>query len=496
MILDIQTALRGSLRDLPILAAHGTGMSPDASSIYFPEGHADALDPEVALVIGNRGMGKSFWASALADPKSRRAIGSAYMGRTRALRSKNLDVHFGFADAEGANGSVSRIQLDSLPPEIPADVIWRSIVVRILYPDDARFPAKFSEYVRWAARNLEELQSLLRSIDRKLFEDGKQILVLFDQLEQLADDWPRIQNLTQGLLKTALAMRSYRSIKVKIFMRPDQSENRDLFRFPDAAKISGSSVRLRWRPIDLFGLLYFHIWRDEAGCQALQSLMKQLNLRTNEAFSSDRIPGMLAYDETAQRKLFEQFAGQFMGANAKRGRPYTWIPVHLADGRLEISPRTFLRVIKTAADLGNTRKTAIDYTGIQQGVRQASENRLTELSEDYPWVQEALAPLSGLLVPAEPDEIVFRWVGSDAIARILEQYSGMSAPLDLALSAGSQEPEVACYSLLNLLSEIGVFEERVNGKVNVPDIFRVNAGIRRRGGITPEQRRLLGRVIN
>ncbi|MCB4802631.1 hypothetical protein QO001_002183 [Methylobacterium brachiatum] len=496
MMLDIQTALRGALRDLPILAAHGTGMSPDASSIYFPEGHADALDPEVALVIGNRGMGKSFWASALADPRSRRVIGSAYMGRARALRSKNLNVHFGFADAEGANGSVSRIQLESVPPNIPADVIWRAIVVRILNPNEAGLPKKFSQYVEWASENLEELQSMLRSADRQLFEEGRQTLVLFDQLEQLADDWPRIQTLTQGLLKTALAMRSYRSVKIKIFMRPDQSENRDLFRFPDAAKISGSGVRLRWRPLDLYGLLYFHIWRDEGGCDALQSLMQQLSLRINENLEAERIPTMLAYDEVAQRKLFEQFAGQFMGANAKRGRPYTWIPVHLADGRLEISPRTFLRVIKTAADLGNNRRTAIDYLGIQQGVRQASENRLTELSEDYPWVQEALAPLSGLLVPADPDEIVGRWIGSDVIPRILDRYSGMSAPLDLALSTGDQEPEIACYSLLNLLSEIGVFEERINGKVNVPDIFRVNAGIRRRGGITPEQRRLLGRVTN
>jgi hypothetical protein len=46
------------------------------------------------------------------------------------------------------------------------------------------------------------------------------------------------------------------------------------------------------------------------------------------------------------------------------------------------------------------------------------------------------------------------------------------------------EPDV----LLRAMTRIAVMEERANGKINVPEIFRVNAGILRRGGVTGPRR--------
>jgi len=39
--------------------------------------------------------------------------------------------------------------------------------------------------------------------------------------------------------------------------------------------------------------------------------------------------------------------------------------------------------------------------------------------------------------------------------------------------------------LLSFLVSIGVVERRKNGKINIPDIFRVDAGIKRKGGVRP-----------
>ena len=42
--------------------------------------------------------------------------------------------------------------------------------------------------------------------------------------------------------------------------------------------------------------------------------------------------------------------------------------------------------------------------------------------------------------------------------------------------------------LLAAMVNIAVMEERANGKINVPDIFRVEAGILRKGGVAVPRR--------
>lgn len=76
------------------------------------------------------------------------------------------------------------------------------------------------------------------------------------------------------------------------------------------------------------------------------------------------------------------------------------------------------------------------------------------------------------------------------VQEITKKYSGSSAPIDLVIASilGSDDDAEV---LTKLLRGIGVFEERSDAKINVPDIFRVKAGILRKGGVTPQQRRRL-----
>jgi hypothetical protein len=39
--------------------------------VFFPDGHRGVLDLKRQLVVGNRGMGKSFWTHALHNPDLR-----------------------------------------------------------------------------------------------------------------------------------------------------------------------------------------------------------------------------------------------------------------------------------------------------------------------------------------------------------------------------------------------------------------------------------------
>lgn len=485
-------ALRDGLRSLPSLAAHATGQSVSPSQIFFPLSHADALNPQATLVVGNRGMGKSFWASALMSPEAREIIAGAYADFT-PRQMAGLEVYFGFADAEGGHGAVSKEQIALAAKVVSPETLWRAVLIRQLAPKvGVSVPRSFADLAKWVRDNVEDQQEILRRVDHQLASEGKTALFLFDQLDQLADGWAEIQRLTQGLLKVSLALKSYRALRAKIFMRPDQAENRDLFRFPDASKIYGGRVRLRWRAVELYGLLFFELLRHDISKAAFEDLCRQCGVDLGVKHRRMKIPVKLAWDPFVQHKVFDGIAGAYMGKSYKRGLPYTWIPVHLADAIGEVSPRTFLRAIKVAAEhIPPPADTPIDYEGLLEGVREASENRLSELQEDYPWVSDALEPLRGILVPCEIGEIVDRWNVERTTDNILSKYRNTSAPIGMTSTADLFGEADAAQNLLESLVEIGVLEPRTNGKINVPDIFRIKAGILRKGGVTPQQRQRL-----
>lgn len=494
-------AIRAGLKGLPVLAHHVAGDPVRPEQIFFPSGHYAALDPDGALVVGNRGVGKSFWASALAGTEAREAIAAHYGEPHSGWRLKDFDVRFGFSNQEAAGGAlVGAAQLTDIDPSIPQEIVWRAVLVRAIAPVIQReIPTRFADLVEWVRTNPDEQQAWFRLADRRLVESKRRLLLLFDQLEQLANDWEWITSLTRGLLKTALAMKSYRSIRLKIFMRPDQFETPELFQFADASKIRGEAVRLEWTSADLYALVFFELNKDPEASAARdliwdrikQNLDRHLVLMTRLRLGE---PSRIApYWESplAQQPLFEVIAGGFMGSGPKKGNPYTWIPTHLSDARGEVTPRIFLLALRTAALASmDPASLAITPTGIKEGIRAASEQRLHEIQEDYPWVSEALEPLRGLLVPAANQEIIGRWREVGTIDRILSRYSGVRAPLDLAVaSIASKSKEEEAAALLELLQEIGVMDIRQNGKIDVPDIYRVQAGILRKGGVPPQRRR-------
>lgn len=483
--------VRAGLAALPDLAHHVSGTPVAPEQIFFPASHATALDPDVALVVGNRGVGKSFWASALAGDDSRAAIADAYRGYRRQKRLDGLRVRFGFSGAEGGGDAlVSRAHLSRVEANIPAALIWRATIVRCLAPILERdIPPQFNALIAWIKDHPDEQQALFRDADRILTARGERLLILFDQLEQMADDWSRINETTKGLLQTALAMKSYQSIRLKIFMRPDHFENEDLFRFPDGSKVRGEAVRLWWRAIDLYALLFFELLRNPNAAPALRTVCEHLGM-TLGAGADSRLPQDLVTDDREQRRVFEIVAGAFMGKGKSRGAPYTWIPLHLSDSNGEVSPRSFLRVLKVAADHEPApRDSAIDFRGVNEGVRKTSDHRLAELQEDYPWVSQALESLRGLLVPSPQEEVFGRWLEAEVAATIVKQHQGIRAPIDLVGASVFSSRGEQMKTLLSALRDIGVLDIRKNGKIDVPDIFRVRAGILRKGGVPPQQRR-------
>jgi hypothetical protein len=128
----------------------------------------------------------------------------------------------------------------------------------------------------------------------------------------------------------------------------------------------------------------------------------------------------------------------------------------------------------------------IDHTGIRAGVQDASEVRVRQLKEDYDWIDDVLGALEGLEVPCEPTMFIRRWKDRNTIATIRAGSTSRPSLLPLELQNIRTNPEAA---LLKALSNIGVVEFRTEKRINVPDIFRVEARIKRRGGVRPPSAR-------
>jgi hypothetical protein len=313
----------------------------------------------------------------------------------------------------------------------------------------------------------------LTALDDEMTKSGSGILIVFDALDRFSPDWGVIRELTKGLLRTVVGLQSFRNIRAKVFMRVDQFADSELFRFPDSSKIRNDRVDLAWRPYELYGLLLFELMRQPKAESVLTELARSLN-------AESALPSRGRLNPFQQQEvLITAIAGEYMGKDRKRGRVYSWVPLHLGDAANNCSPRTFLTAWKTAAEhQPSPQRQAVDHLGLNEGVRRASSTRLTELREDYPWIDLVLEPLRRHFVPIPRAELFQLWQEQGVTKHIREQATkdGWLAPIGLFIE-DTQE------ALLQTMTSIDVMEKRANGKINVPDIFRVEAEILRKGGV-------------
>lgn len=457
-----------------------TTIPPDRA--FLPAGHRGVLDLRRQLVVGNRGMGKSFWTHALLDPALRLRLADVY--NHAAL--KNCQVVIGF------NGSARINPFAPTDDEIAglhqhgadSDLVWRGVLLRIALSmtGTAASPVPNLEQAIGLLANEPGLySSTLSRLDDQLSAQGGQLLVVFDALDRLGKNWESIRVLSRALLRLAVGLQSFRAIRAKIFMRVDQFSDQDIFRFPDSSKIRNDRVSLVWQPEELYGLLLFEILRDGAGGgPALVDLAHEIVADKALPIGGADVRG----HGEGQRQLIHALAGEFMGSNRKRGLVYTWVPLHLSDAANTCSPRTFLTAWKKAAEhLPAPEGRAVDHLGLLDGVRSASADRLNELYEDYGWIRPSLDALHRQFVPMARDQLFELWQERQVIRAIRESANDQVASIPPGL-VDAGDPG----ALLEAMTNVAVMEERSNGKINVPDIFRVEAGILRKGGVAVPRR--------
>lgn len=475
---------RGALAELPEETSYGE--PPPLANVYLPAAHLKALSPDVQLVAGMRGAGKTFWWNGLQQPSVRQLVHAV---APNPPLDANTEIRTGFGvlpapDQYPDKDTLRALISDNFEPRL----IWRTVQAWQLAEtgDPIRRKKTWKERVDHVFREPEKIANLFHECDAKFNEKGSYLLILFDALDLCADDWKDMYRLIRGLMQTALEMRSYKRLRVKIFLRSDQIAETKIADFPDASKVLASRVELSWPARELYGLLWHHLANGDHGdlfrtflwggdCPSAKIAEKQVFLVQRDFVSR----------EDPQRGKFHALAGDWMGRDRRRGFPYTWIPNHLADTEGRVSPRSFLMALRTAAEDTEERhpghEFALHYDSIKSGVRQASARRVDEIREDYPWVNGVFEPLAGLSVPCRFEEIETRWDKSMIIAGLTKE----AADGDVKLPP--RHIDQGAEGVRQELESLGIFRRLSDGRVNIPDVFRVGYGLGRKGGVKPAQ---------
>ena len=472
--------MRIALSKLPGPASYGD--PPQPAAVYIPSSHGKAMHPDTMVVTGMRGSGKTFWWSALQSAEVRRSLGR---GDPRFPLDEDSVIKLGFGVPQipghyPERDDLRRLLADDVEPRI----IWRTVhacaVVGADHP--IRQSDVWTERVRYVLDNPNVVLQLLQAVDAELDSRGVYSLVLFDALDRAASDWRTGSLLIRGLLEHALDMRPYRRLRAKVFLRTDQVDKRRIADFPDASKVMSSAIDLSWPRTALYGLLWHSLANGPRG-DLVRPLLQEGDwpMRDSDSVRRFDVPYLLI--EATQRDKFHEFAGPWMGTDRRRGFPYTWIPNHLADAGGKVSPRSFLTALRTAAIDTDERhpdhRYALHYRSIMRGVREASVTRVRELEEDYPWVRVLMKPLSGQVVPCGFGHIVGLWRDREVLARLADSDGRDEWRLPPRHIDDRHD------GLRRDLESLGIFRRLRDGRVDVPDVFRIGYGLRRKGGVRP-----------
>ncbi|MCS6886719.1 MAG: hypothetical protein NZQ09_00795 [Chloroflexus sp.] len=461
---------------LPVTTATGSE-TPERRFMYIPPAHLKALRLENQLVVGMRGAGKSFWTAALAAEPLRAIIGQA------EPKLAHTTVSIGFAakaDISSFPNSDTLAQLRQNAAE-PYD-IWRAVVARWLATITGEHipTTAWQATVDWVRQNPEPLARMAQAADQRLANQQRYGLLVFDALDRTGTGWETVNQMVSDLLRVALWLTEFQRLRAKVFLREDQLDKLGST-FPDAAKLIATKTVLSWERHDLHGLLWQRLCNADG---EHGSLLRDIYTRvTGQPLRAEddvwTLSDEVKRDEAIQRRLFAALAGDQMGKDSRRGVPYVWSVSHLADGKGRVSPRSFLAAMQAAAEDSLNRypndQLALHYESIKRGVQHAAQIRLHEITEDYPWIKRLMEPLRGLNVPCPFETIQERW---------REHFPG--GPRDISgnyLPPKNTGPEWS--GIWENLIDLGIFERTSDGRINMPDIYRIGFGLGRRGGVKP-----------
>lgn len=469
------------------------------SDVFVPKGHLKALHPQIMLVEGMRGAGKSFWTKVLSDSSLRQNLATS--STTEVWLQSELerisDCKAILWDATETNDPLSRpdpltVKNWLATSGFESKIFWQLIVL-MRFPIDPGLglPAidpfdPWTSRMQWAQANPARLHAALQLLDRALSSKGEMVLVVIDGLDRVSSRFADTQKLMRGLFELLLDFRYAKGLRFKVFVREDILTHAATT-VSDASKLMNERVSLDWSQQDLFGLAFHYLAQKSSSFRARHATVTKFAWK--QVRSRHENPGLM--EAVSQEQFWIWLAGPYMGGAPTNGHTYSWIGKHLADGKGRISPRTFLSAIKES--LAESVKShpryafILHHEGIRQGVRVASEHRVQELDNEYKWVRSAIQTIktANKTVPMDWSTLKALWRSSKpgVILQIEMKHLEDNALIPWDEAVGVDEKIAA---LRDTMQNIGVLQVRPRSgeeRIDLPDIYRLAYKIGRAGGI-------------
>ena len=439
-----------------------------------------ALDPDVTLILGGRGSGKTSLFRAVAEfgltetfrnlyPKARipefcNWVGVDLVGKTVPDQTR-LRRFFG----------------DPGTTEDQAHDFWQCLLVRDLWHELDEEGRKGCMPMKKASSSIVEAlldaakacsnaaASALDRLDDRLEHKRRILFVGYDDLDLLVTHSGRAASTLIGFW--ASRSRRWNGIRAKLFMRSDTYRRFGVEGGPDLAKISANRMELNWSDESLLGLLVKRILNTD-----VDNWRKKLGIKKNQLWE-DPLLGWSHYWETPEnlRSVVHALLGPYMGAGPKKGATQTWIIDHIKDCRGNAVPRFLVRMFELAAEL----QIKSDYAGptllapmfLRQALTTISEEHVKASLPEWPWLEgfkQRVTRLSKLRnVPFERKsfEVQMRKNWNDSWG------SNVDAPCE---DPGDFVP---------MLLDSGILRERKDGRLETTDLYLDGLGFKRKGGV-------------
>ena len=362
--------LRVQLADLGYGQAEAETPELFAHRLYPVSEHLRAFDPNVVLVVGPRGSGKSALFQAFFSENREVADAIAdWMPRTPILETQTNSSEWRRAYPAGTDFPDTQALAKWVSSDEAAKKVWHAMLVRRLAD---RFVPRHREALKAMLHPpAVAVGELLRAYDRpetsptaaldeleeRLQREDSRIYVGYDELDTLGGfDWTLMARMVRGLMAFwSDYSRRWRRIRAKVFLRSDLFRRHAGMGTADFAKLAANRAELVWSDAALLAMLVKRIANTSGG---LAAYCRGARIR----FSEHQVLGLIPEIREARTAypLLERLSGEFMGAGKKKGYVRNWILAHLRDGNDRISPRTLVRLIEQAAG-----KEAVNLTWVR-----------------------------------------------------------------------------------------------------------------------------------
>ena len=452
--------------------------------------YAMLRDPGRFLIIGGRGTGKTRLFKLLLEKNGFRQV----IGKQQVLFQPNEDNSEFIIGYREGNGFPSPNITGKYADDESAAAFWAGSIIfllmRHLKEDEhvkmlakmyipASMLSKFenfkllkqpSEWIPYIIEAPEQWENFLDDLNEYMESGNRWIFLTYDSLDRICDKYADLFPYIRTLLSFWYThSRRWNRICSKIFLRNDLYDSQ-LLSFPDSSKISGNSLKLEWDTLALYRLLVKKM--ANAGEPELVDYLK-----LTDGLISEEPDGELGYIPTEHEAVMVSFVdcliGHYMGSNRKKGMSYSWAPNHLQDTHGALSPRSFLKCYSAAAakmyekpgEIAKLSGTLLINPSMLQGaVVDVSEDRVSELQEEYEWLEELKKAFSGVTLLIEKREFIKK------------------IQMDL-WSEEKQLPALSPQGIFDVLEKLGIVMVARDGRVNVPEIYLHGFGMKRKGGI-------------